>query len=67
LYSYNVDRLSQDVLPEIVYKHNHIWDAVRYALNPLIQRAGFGFIDFANEDLARMNKAKADAAAQASR
>lgn len=38
LYSYKVDRLTGDVLPAIVDKHNHIWDAVRYALGPLIQK-----------------------------
>jgi len=37
LYSYKVDRLTGDVLPAIVDKHNHIWDSVRYALCPLIQ------------------------------
>jgi phage terminase large subunit len=36
LYSYKVDRLTHDVLPEIVDKHNHCWDAVRYGLEPLI-------------------------------
>jgi len=38
LYSYKVDRLSGDILPTIVDAHNHIWDAVRYALEPLIRR-----------------------------
>ena len=38
LYSYKVDRLSGDVLPTIVDANNHIWDAVRYALEPLIRR-----------------------------
>jgi phage terminase large subunit len=37
LYSYKVDKRTGDVLPEIVDKHNHIWDAVRYALAPLIK------------------------------
>lgn len=37
LYSYKVDRLTHDVLPQIVDKHNHTWDALRYALAPLIQ------------------------------
>lgn len=37
LYSYKVDRLSGDVLPIIVDAHNHIWDAVRYALEPIIK------------------------------
>lgn len=36
-YSYKVDERSGGVLPDIVDAHNHIWDAVRYALAPLIQ------------------------------
>ncbi len=37
LWSYKVDRLSGDVLPALVDKHNHCWDAIRYALQPLIR------------------------------
>lgn len=37
LYSYKVDRLSKDILPEIVDAHNHTIDAIRYALAPLIK------------------------------
>lgn len=37
LYSYKVDRLSKDILPDIVDAHNNIWDGVRYALGPLIK------------------------------
>jgi phage terminase large subunit len=37
LYSHKVDRLTGDVLPDIVDKHNHCWDAIRYACTPLIQ------------------------------
>lgn len=40
LYSYKVDRLSGDVLTDIVDAHNHFWDATRYALGPLIKRKG---------------------------
>jgi phage terminase large subunit len=36
LYSFKVDRLTSQVTTEIVDKHNHIWDALRYALQPLI-------------------------------
>ena len=39
LWSYKVDKLSGDVKPELLDKHNHVWDAVRYALEPVI-RAG---------------------------
>lgn len=37
LYSYKVDKRTGDVLPEIVDKHNHCWDAIRYAAGPLIR------------------------------
>lgn len=36
LYSYKTDRLTGDVLPQPVDAYNHSWDAVRYALEPLI-------------------------------
>lgn len=38
LYSYKVDRLTQDVTTTIVDAHNHGWDAVRYALAPMIRQ-----------------------------
>lgn len=38
LYSYKVDKRSGDVTSTIVDKHNHWWDAVRYALGGLIKR-----------------------------
>ncbi|MGA0604877.1 PBSX family phage terminase large subunit [Phenylobacterium sp. VNQ135] len=38
LYSHKVDRLSGDVLPDIVDAHNHYIDAIRYALAPMIRR-----------------------------
>ncbi|MDC4235882.1 PBSX family phage terminase large subunit [Pasteurella multocida] len=37
LYSYKTDRLTGDVLSTVLDKHNHYIDAIRYALNPLIQ------------------------------
>lgn len=40
LYSYKTDRLSGDVLPVVIDAHNHFIDAIRYALNPLIQAKG---------------------------
>lgn len=42
LYSYKVDRLSGDVLTDIVDAHNHYIDAMRYALAPLIKRSRAG-------------------------
>ena len=38
LYSYKVDRLTGDVLTDIVDANNHYMDAVRYALQPMIKR-----------------------------
>lgn len=37
-YSYKVDKNTGDVLPDIVDKHNHVIDAIRYAIGPLIKR-----------------------------
>jgi phage terminase large subunit len=34
-YSYKVDRLSGDVLPELEDRNNHVIDALRYALEPI--------------------------------
>lgn len=39
LYSYKVDALTGEVLPIIVDKHNHIWDAIRYALEQLFRKS----------------------------
>lgn len=38
LWSYKTDRLTGDVLPVLVDANNHAWDAVRYALAPLIRQ-----------------------------
>lgn len=38
LYSYKVDKLTGDTLPDIVDAHNHGWDSVRYGADPLIKR-----------------------------
>lgn len=40
LYSYKVDAKTNQVLPLVVDKHNHCWDAIRYGLDGYIQRAG---------------------------
>jgi len=53
LYSYKVDRLSGDVLPDIVDKHNHCIDAVRYALAPLIRARGTGVLEYYTAELAK--------------
>ena len=61
LYSYKVNKLTNDVLPEIDDKHNHCWDAVRYALAPLIKLSGpgAGFLNFiASQAAEQAEKAK---------
>lgn len=37
LWSYQVDRLTGDPKPKLADGHDHVWDAVRYALAPLIK------------------------------
>lgn len=37
LYSYKVDPNTQQILPEVVDKHNHCIDAIRYGLSPMIR------------------------------
>lgn len=44
LWSYKTDRLTGDIKPDIIDAHNHIWDAARYGLEPLIKQSGGGFI-----------------------
>lgn len=45
LYRYEVDKNdARIILPEIVDKHNHCWDAVRYALDGVIKRRGSGSV-----------------------
>lgn len=38
LYCYKIDKRTGDVTPNIVDDFNHRWDAVRYALQPLIKK-----------------------------
>lgn len=40
LYQYQVDKITGDVLPVVLDAHNHTWDAIRYALEPMIARKG---------------------------
>ncbi len=39
MWRYKRDRLTGDVQPQLIDKHNHCWDAIRYALQPLIKNA----------------------------
>lgn len=43
-YSYKIDPRSQEVLPIVVDKHNHMWDAVRYSYDQRIK----GSVSFAD-------------------
>lgn len=38
LYKYKRDRKTDDVLPDIIDKHNHCIDALRYAIEPLTKK-----------------------------
>lgn len=42
LWSYKIDRLTGDVLPQVVDANNHWMDALRYALAPLVRRRNHG-------------------------
>jgi phage terminase large subunit len=47
LYRYRVDRLSGDVLPDLVDRFNHTIDSLRYATAPLVQNTGAnGFLSW---------------------
>lgn len=41
-YSYKVDRLTGEVLPDLVDKHNHVIDALRYALEKAMRQTNQG-------------------------
>ncbi len=45
LYKYKRDRLTDDILPDIVDKHNHCIDSLRYAIEPLTKRRQQSFFD----------------------
>lgn len=45
LYSYKVDRITQEVLPIVVDKFNHGWDAIRYGLDDYITQPVGGFFN----------------------
>lgn len=45
-YEYKTDRLTGEILPDIVDKNNHHWDAIRYALFKLIKRKGKSYYDY---------------------
>lgn len=44
LWRYKVDPRTEDVLPQLVDANNHAWDAIRYALSPLIKQGPSAFV-----------------------
>ena len=58
LYSYKKDRLTNDILPDIVDANNHCIDAMRYALNPLIRtsQSCLGWVEYAKQQTAEREK-----------
>jgi len=58
LYSYKIDKLTGDVLPDVVDEHNHIWDAVRYALQPLIRNVNTGLLLYYEQEVRAMQARK---------
>lgn len=44
-YKYKTDRLTGEVLPDIIDKNNHIQDAIRYSLNNIIKAKGRDIFD----------------------
>lgn len=44
LWRYKLDPRTDDVLPTLVDANNHTWDAIRYALAPLIKKGPTAFI-----------------------
>jgi phage terminase large subunit len=47
LWSYKTDRLTGDIMPQVVDDYNHGWDAIRYALQPLIKQEPAFIMEFA--------------------
>lgn len=60
LYSFKIDKLTQEVLRDIEDKHNHCWDALRYALQQMIKNAGAGLLAFMQAQLAERQKPAKD-------
>lgn len=47
------------MLPDIVDKHNHCIDAIRYGLQPLIRKAGMGLFEYMREEVEKVREARA--------
>ncbi|CAB5156614.1 XtmB Phage terminase large subunit [uncultured Caudovirales phage] len=46
LYQYKTDRLTGDILPDVVDDNNHCVDALRYAVGKLIKKKGKSYYDY---------------------
>lgn len=46
LYSFKLDRLTGEPTRDIEDRHNHIWDAIRYALEPIMKQAKLGMLNY---------------------
>lgn len=42
MWKYKRDRLTGDILPKLVDAHDHCWDAVRYAIAPMVKGNNMG-------------------------
>ena len=51
LYSFKVDRLTGTVMPDVKDGNDHVWDAVRYALGPLVRRSKLAVYGTAAEEI----------------
>ncbi len=57
-YRYKVDKLTGDILPIIIDANNHCWDAVRYALEPLISMHGLSAFEFFKQQYEQKQREK---------
>jgi hypothetical protein len=60
LYSCKVDRLSGDVLPDVLDTHNHAIDSIRHSLAPLIRQGDVGFLHFLEQEVAAGRQRRAE-------
>lgn len=57
LYSFKIDKLSGDIQPVAVDRHNHVIDALRYALQPMIRGGGQGILSWYGQQNAALAEA----------
>lgn len=46
LWQWKVDRLTKEPTTDLLDKHNHCWDAIRYALEPMIKASKIGLLNY---------------------